>query len=104
MEERETLKRGTTTVGIVCQDGIVLAADKRATAGNFIANKKAKKLFEITDNMVITTAGSVSDVQLLLKLIKAEIKLKFLRTNRESNVKETANLLAGMFYANIRKL
>ncbi len=104
MEERETLKSGTTTVGIVCQDGIVLAADKRATAGNFIANKKAKKLFEITENMVITTAGSVSDVQLLLKLIKAEIKLKFLRTNRESNVKETANLLAGMIYANIRKL
>ena len=102
--ESETLKSGTTTVGILCQDGIVLAADKRTTAGNFIANKRTKKIFEITSNMAITTAGSVSDVQLLIKLIKAELKLKLLQTNREPNVKESANLLAGMIYANIRKL
>ena len=102
--ESKTLKSGTTTVGIVCQDGIVLAADRRATAGNFIANKKAKKIHEVTPNMAITTAGSVSDVQLLLKLIKAELKLKHLRTNREPNVKESANMLAGMIYGNIRKL
>lgn len=102
--KNETLSTGTTTVGIVCPDGIVLGADRRATAGNFIANKKAKKVFAITPYMAITTAGSVSDVQLLIKLIKAELKLKLLRTNREPNVKETANLLSGMIYANIRKL
>ncbi len=102
--KEETLKSGTTTVGIVCQDGIVLAADRRATAGSFIANKKAKKVFAITENMALTTAGTVSDVQLLMKLIKAELKLKLLRTNREPNVKESANLLSGMIYGNIRKL
>lgn len=102
--KEETLKTGTTTVGIVCQDGIILAADRRATAGNFIANKNAKKVHPITDNMVLTTAGSVSDIQLILKLIKAELKLKALKTNRDPNVKESANLLAGMIYNNIRKM
>lgn len=101
--DENTLK-GTTTVGIVCKDGIVLAADKRATAGNLIVNKKTDKLYEIHKNMVITMAGTVSDAQLLAKLIKAELQLRKMRTGREATVKESANLLAGMVYANIRKM
>ena len=30
------MKTGTTTTGIVCKDGLVLAADKRATSGYLI--------------------------------------------------------------------
>ena len=100
--EQETLK-GTTTVGIVCKEGIVLAADRRATAG-FVVNKKARKIIQINESMAVTMAGLVSDAQLLVKLIKAEIKLKDLMTLRSSTVKETANLLAGMLYANLRKM
>ncbi|MEM4306919.1 MAG: proteasome subunit beta [Candidatus Woesearchaeota archaeon] len=101
-KEVKTLK-GTTTVGIVCRDGVVLAADKRATAG-LVFSKKEKKIHPIADNMVVAMAGLVSDAQLLIKLIKAELKLKDLQTGRYSNVKEAANLLAGMLYMNIRKM
>ncbi len=97
------VKHGTTTVGIVCKDGLVLAADRRATAGYLIADKRAEKILKLTDKMALTLAGSVSDAQLLIKIIKAEITLKRLRTDREPNVKETANMLSGMIYANIRK-
>lgn len=97
------LKTGTTTVGIVCKDGIVLAADKRATAGNLIVDKKAKKIHEITNKLALTTAGTVSDVQLLIKVLKAELKLKTIRVNREANTREAANLLSNMVYNNIRK-
>ncbi|MFC1690896.1 proteasome subunit beta [Nanoarchaeota archaeon] len=100
----EVLKTGTTTVGIVCKDGVILAADKRATAGNMIVDKKAQKIHEITDAMALTTAGTVSDIQLLVKLIRAEISLKKFRTGRKPTVKESANLLAGMVYQNIRKM
>jgi proteasome beta subunit len=96
------LQKGTTTVGIVCKDGVVLAADRRATAG-FVVNKKAQKIHKITDNMAVTMAGLVSDAQLLIKLIRAEVKLKDLQTLRTSTVKETANLLAGMLYNNLRR-
>ncbi len=98
------VKKGTTTVGVVCKEGIVLAADKRATfAGRIIADKSVDKLFKISDNMAITTAGTVSDVQLITKLIKAELTLLKIRTGREVNVKTTANLLGAIVYQNIRK-
>lgn len=100
--DKDHVQKGTTTVGIVCKDGVVLAADKRATAG-FVVNKHTQKIHKITDEMAVTMAGLVSDAQLLVKLIRAEIKLKDLQTNRKSNVKEAANLLAGMLYSNLRK-
>ncbi|MBI4439086.1 proteasome subunit beta [Candidatus Woesearchaeota archaeon] len=101
--ESVQFKKGTTTVGMMCKDGIVLAADKRATVGYLVADKKSQKIFKINERMAITMAGTVSDAQLLYKLIKAELKLKQLRTERDPNVKESANLLAGMIYSNIRK-
>jgi len=96
------MKTGTTTVGIVAKDCIILAADKRATAGHFIAGKRVNKVLKVTDKMGITTAGSVSDIQLLVKLIKAELSLRKLRTGRPNTVKEAANLLAGIVYGKIR--
>ena len=70
MEEHKIVKTGTTTVGIVCKDGIVLAGDRRATAG-YVVMKNAKKVVPINHNMAVTTAGNVSDIQLLVKLAKA---------------------------------
>lgn len=102
----EQLKTGTTTVGVVCKDGIVLGADRRATIGEgagFIVNKDMPKIHNISDDMVLTMAGTVSDVQLLIKFIKAQIRLKRVRSTRELTVQETGNLLAGMVYENIRK-
>ncbi len=104
MENENIMKTGTTTVGIMCKDGVVLAADKRATAGNLISDKKAQKIYKINDCMALTTAGVVSDVQLLVKLIKAELSLKNIRTEREANVKESVNLLAGLVYSNIMSM
>lgn len=101
--EKDVLKTGTTTIGIVCKDGIVLAADKRATAGYLLVNKKTEKIITIADNMAITTAGVVSDVQLLTKIIRAQLKFDSLRMGKAVGVKEAANLLAGLIYSNIRK-
>ena len=97
------MKTGTTTVAIKCSDGVVLAADKRATAGYLVANKKVEKIVKITDNLAVTTAGTVSDIQLLIKLIRAELKLKSIRINRDLSVKEAVSLLSNMVYNNIRK-
>ncbi|MBW2993216.1 proteasome subunit beta [Candidatus Woesearchaeota archaeon] len=101
--EKDVMKTGTTTVGLVCKDGLVLAADKKATAGFFIAAKKVDKIIKITDEIAVTVAGTVSDIQLLAKLIKAELKLKEIRTGKINTVKEAANLLGGIVYSNIRK-
>lgn len=100
--DQNVLKTGTTTVGIVCKDCVVLAADKRATAGNLIVDKKICKVVPINDRIAVTTAGSVSDIQLLIKYLKAELKLKEFRTGRPTTVNEAANLLGSMVYNSIR--
>jgi len=96
-------KTGTTTVGLVCKDGIVLAADKRATADHLIADKRAMKVHKLSDNIAVTIAGGVSDIQMVLKLTKAELELKRVRTKQFATVKEAANIFANIVYQNIRK-
>src|SRR3990167_8755859 len=68
--------KGTTTIGIVCKDGIVLAADKRSSAGYRIADKFDLKIHKITDNMAVCMAGLVSDAQLIIKRARSELMLK----------------------------
>ncbi len=100
---KNILKTGTTTISIVCSDGIVLAADKRMTAGNFLADREFEKVVPIVDDIAVTTAGVVSEVQRLAKLVRAELKLLEVKTNRKVTVKETANLLTTMNYYGIRQ-
>ena len=101
--ESNQVTTGTTTLAMICKEGIVLAADKKATAGYFLVDKHAEKIHLISKDIALTTAGTVSDIQLLIKLIKAEIALKSMRSDKEVTVKEAANLLGRMIYSNIRK-
>ena len=101
---QEVMKTGTTTVGIVCKDGIVLGADRRASAGYMVADKKAQKVIKINDDMALTIAGLVSDAQLLSKIIRAQLKLLEVRKGKKSTVKQAANLLAGLVYNNVRRM
>jgi len=103
MKEDLKVYHGTTTVGIICKEGIVLAADKRTSAGYLIANKRTKKIHQISENMAITTAGLVSDAQLFTRIIKAQLKLLTIRKGKEPSVEEAANMLASLSYANIRR-
>ncbi|MEM4271696.1 MAG: hypothetical protein QXD13_01240 [Candidatus Pacearchaeota archaeon] len=96
------LKSNTSLVGIVCKDGIVLGADRRATAGNIVMSKEAKKVIPINDYLVASWTGGVADAQLTHKIIAAELRLKELSTKVRPSVKEAANLLAMMIYRNIR--
>ena len=89
---------------MVCKDGIVLAADKRATAGNMIVDKRADKVHLLSENFAVTIAGTVSDAQLIIKLIRAELKLKEMRTNKIPNAKEAANMLGGLLYSSLRQM
>jgi len=101
-ENKNELNTGTTTVGLVCKDCIILAADKRATAGYMVVDRKTQKVHKITDKFALTIAGSVSEAQMLIKVIKAQLALKENQTNRKTTCKETANMLANLLYSSIR--
>jgi proteasome beta subunit len=101
-------KTGTTTVGIVCKEGIVLAADKRGSYGgeggvSYIASKDEQKIQEVNENIIVTTAGVASDLQKVIKIVRAELKLKELRTKQKPTIKEAANLFSSLVYQNIRQ-
>lgn len=92
----EKVKTGTTTVGLVCKDGVVLASDRRATMGYLIASKDIDKIYEIDDHLALTLAGGVGDAQLLVRWMKAEAKLYRLRHRKSMNVEAAATLLANI--------
>lgn len=94
--DEERLLKGTTTIGIVCKDGVVLATERRATAGTMIANKQTQKLFRIDSNLGMTIAGYVGDAQVLARYLRAEVSLYRLRRNAPLSIEGAATLLANI--------
>ena len=92
----DELKTGTTTIGIVYKDGVVMATEHRATMGNIIAHKDVRKLFKIDDNLGLTVAGLVGDAQLLARYIKAEVELYKLKKGVPMTVNSAATLLSNI--------
>ncbi len=92
--------KGTTTVGVVCTDGIVLASEQRATMGHFIASKTAKKVYQIDDLVGMTTAGSVGDAQQLVRLVSVESQLYKMRRNESMTIKGITTLMSNFLNAN----
>jgi len=89
-------KKGTTTLGLVCQSGVVVATEHRATMGTMIAHKVAKKLFKIDDHLALTTAGLVGDAQVLSRYLTAESRLYTLQRDEKMPVKSAATLMANI--------
>src|SRR5947199_10066908 len=80
--------KGTTTIGVVCHDGVVLTTDTRATMGSFVAHKHAKKVYRIDQHIAMTIAGVVGDAQAIVEMLRANCALYILdlaRTIRNSS-------------------
>jgi len=88
----------TTTVGIRSKDGVVLAADKRASKGFFVGSKTVQKLFSLDDATAVAIAGQMSDAEYLVNLAKAERRLLSLRRGYPLSVKESAKLISNIVY------
>ena len=100
--KQQVLKTGTTILGIVCKDGVIMASDRRATAGNLIMSKNTKKAVKINDYLITSGTGNASDIEMQKKLIAAELRLKQLKSKKRPTIKEAANLIASITYRNIR--
>src|SRR3990172_3504122 len=88
----------TTTVGIRSKEGVVLAADKRASKGFFVGSKTVQKLFSLDDTTAVAIAGQMSDAEYLVNLAKAERRLLSLRRGYPLSVKESAKLISNIVY------
>lgn len=96
MQENDVTKTGTTTLGMVCKDGVVIATETRATMGTLIAHKTTKKLYRIDEHLVLATAGLVGDLQVLARYLNAEANLYRLKRNIRMPVKSAATLMSNI--------
>ncbi|MFW9823934.1 MAG: proteasome subunit beta [Candidatus Thorarchaeota archaeon] len=75
-ELTKALQTGTTTVGIIVKDGVVIGTESQASAGFLVASKQAQKLFKINDFTAATIAGGVADCQYVVNQLRALSRIK----------------------------
>ncbi len=91
---------GTTTVGLQCSDGVVLATDTRATAGFlYIAHRHVKKLAKIDEHIAMTIAGSVADAQNIVDILRYHANIYRLENRVPMPVRACARLTSNIFFS-----
>ncbi len=96
MAPEDLKKTGTTTLGMVCKEGVVIATEQRATMGTLIAHKATKKLYKIDEHLALATAGLVGDLQVLARYLNAEANLYRLKRTVRMPVKSAATLMSNI--------
>ena len=91
--------KGTTTIGVVCKDGVILASDTRVTMGFYVAHKHGKKIYKIDDHLGITIAGSVADAQRTVDILTANAQLYKINIGRPLPVNSAARLVANLLFS-----
>lgn len=90
----EAVKKGTTTIGIVCSDGIVMGADSRATMDTFISSSEAIKIYKINDGLGMTIAGGVGDAEYLVKVLKMQDELYRMEEGKSLSPNSATSLIS----------
>jgi proteasome beta subunit len=89
---------GATVVGISYNNGVILAAEKRVSFGNFVVNKNIKKTFPVTDYVGAACAGMVADMQVLVRQVEALSKIRKLETRRNVPPNSVAKLMSVIMF------
>ena len=71
---RESVKRGTTTVGLIYKDGVVLIVDKRIQS-KLVITDSIEKMYQIDNHVGITTSGLVADARQLVDRARVQCQI-----------------------------
>ncbi|MFH1473517.1 MAG: proteasome subunit beta [Candidatus Aenigmatarchaeota archaeon] len=91
------VKKGTTTIGLITKDSVVIAAEQKSTMGYMVDSKLAQKIYKLDDHIGLTIAGGVGDAQSMVRLLKAQFNL-FKLERGPITVKAAANLLSNIMH------
>jgi proteasome beta subunit len=95
----QLMLKGTTTIGVVCKDGVILASDTRVTMGFYVAHKHGKKVYKIDDHLAMTISGTVADAQRTVDILTANAQLYKISMGRPLPVSSAARLVANLFFS-----
>ena len=96
----EKILHGTTTVGIKAQDGVVLCADMRASAGYFIANNNTMKIQQLDLHAGLTLAGGVADAQNITDILRYHASLHRIQKQEPIPIHSLTRLTSLIFHQN----
>lgn len=91
--------KGTTTIGVVCKDGVILASDTRVTMGFYVAHKHGKKVYQIDHHLGMTIAGSVADAQMAVDVLSANARLYRINLGRPLPISSAARFLSNLLFS-----
>jgi 20S proteasome subunit beta 5 len=89
-------KKGTTTLGFIYSEGVLIAVDSRASMGSFIGSQKVRKVIEINDYLLGTMAGGAADCSFWERRLAMWCKLYELRHGEKVPVSAASQYLANM--------
>src|ERR671915_1382545 len=92
------IKKGTTTCALSCSDGLVLAADTRASAGFFIADRRVMKIQKVDNHLGMTIAGGVADAQNLVDTMRYNANIYRISNKRIMPVQSAARLCSNILF------
>ncbi|HUH99833.1 MAG TPA: proteasome subunit beta [Nitrososphaerales archaeon] len=93
-----TRYHGTTTAGVVCSDGVVLATDTRVTAGGYIAHKRGRKLLQVDRHLAVTISGGVADAQNVVDSLKYYANTYRIEKGIPLPVKSAARIVSNILF------
>ncbi len=83
---REAVKRGTTTVGLKYDTGVVLIVDKRISS-RLIEPNSIEKIFKIDDHVGCATSGLVADARSLIDRARIDAQINEITYDEKIQVK-----------------
>jgi len=91
-------KTGTTIVGMIYRDGVVLGADTRATGDAVVVEKSCQKIHYLAPNIYCCGAGTAADTEKTNDLIASNLELLRLSTGTQSRVVTAMTMLKRMLF------
>lgn len=79
----KTVRLGSSSIGIVCADGIFILADRR-TEDKLILKQSANKIYEVDSHIILSTAGITSDARVLVE--RAQVLAQQHRVTYDSSI------------------
>ena len=97
----KNLPHATTIVAVACEGGVVMAGDRRATAGNLISKRDVDKVFRADEYSAIAIAGTLAIALELVRLFGVELEHYEKMEGRSLTLEGKANRLATMIRGNL---
>ena len=92
---------GTTVVALRVADGVIMAGDRRATAGNIIAHHAMEKVFPADRHSAVAIAGSAGVAIEMVRLFQVQLEHYEKVEGSTLSLEGKANQLAGMVRSNL---